>query len=100
VSSWANLSPQVRPLSLLVLGLVLVLSVWIGSNALMANTPERASPDPPPRDGNIAIEQELDTARRSGSAAAFDLFIARHPSHPLTEVAKRERDRLPGRSSP
>ncbi|WP_424136774.1 hypothetical protein [Roseomonas chloroacetimidivorans] len=66
----------------------------------MANTPKRASLDPPPRDGNIAIEQELDAARKSGRAAAFDLFVARHPNHPLAEVAKRERDRLPEQSSP
>ena len=46
------------------------------------------------RDGNIAIRQELDAARKAGTAAAYDLFIARHPDHPLAEAARRERERL------
>ena len=49
---------------------------------------------PPARDGTIAIQQELDAARRAGTKKAYDLFIARHPRHPLTEIAKRERCRL------
>jgi hypothetical protein len=48
----------------------------------------------PARDGNIAIRQELDAARKSGTLEAYDLFIARHPRHPLAEVARAERDRL------
>jgi hypothetical protein len=48
----------------------------------------------PARDGNIAIRQELDAARQSGTVAAFDLFLARHPDHPLAADARRERDRI------
>lgn len=49
---------------------------------------------PLPRDGNIAIREELDAARRAGTFEAYDLFIARHPDHPLADEARRERDRL------
>ena len=48
----------------------------------------------PPRDGNIAIQEELDAARRAGTLAAYDLFIARHPRHPLSETARKERERI------
>ena len=51
-------------------------------------------PIAPARDGNIAIRQELDAARKSASVEAYDLFIARHPDHPLAAVARRERERL------
>ena len=46
------------------------------------------------RDGNIAIQEELDAARRRGTMEAYDLFIARHPRHPLAEIAREERERL------
>ncbi|HEX8667784.1 MAG TPA: hypothetical protein VF727_05360 [Allosphingosinicella sp.] len=49
---------------------------------------------PPARDGNIAIGQELCAARKAATLDAYDLFIARHPQHPLAEVAKRERAEL------
>ncbi|MFH5923118.1 hypothetical protein [Roseomonas xinghualingensis] len=49
---------------------------------------------PPARSGDIAIQQELDAARAAGTLAAYDLFIARHPGHPLEEVAREERARL------
>ena len=61
---------------------------------------EMSAPEPglpPARDGNIAIAQELEAARRAGTVAAYDLFIARHPDHPLAETARRERARLAGR---
>jgi hypothetical protein len=59
------------------------------------NGPPRRSTDlPRPRDGNIAIQEELDAARKAGTIAAYDLFIARHPEHPLAEIARRERERL------
>lgn len=48
----------------------------------------------PARDGNIAIQEELCAARAKGTAAAYDLFIARHPQHPLAEVARKERAAL------
>jgi len=48
----------------------------------------------PARDGNIAIREELDAARRAGTLAAYDLFIARHPRHILVPTAREERRRL------
>lgn len=48
----------------------------------------------PARDGNIAIQEELCAARKAGTVAAYDLFIARHPGHPLEPVARDERARL------
>jgi hypothetical protein len=49
---------------------------------------------PPARDGNVAIAQELEAARRAGTPESYDLFIARHPGHPLAAVARRERQLL------
>ena len=49
------------------------------------------------RDGNIAIRQELDSAREAGTLEAYDQFIARHPGHPLAEIARRERAELAAR---
>jgi hypothetical protein len=48
----------------------------------------------PARDGNVAIREELEAARTAATVAAYDLFIARHPDHPLTKVAREERQRL------
>ena len=54
----------------------------------------------PPRDGNVAIQQELDAARRAGTLEAYDLFIARHPDHPLADTARRERREIAARRRP
>jgi len=51
-----------------------------------------------PRDGNIAIQEELDRARRTGTIEAYDLFIARHPRHRLAAIAREERERIARRS--
>lgn len=62
-----------------------------------ANMSSNASPPaqvPPARDGNIAIREELEAARRAATLAAYDLFIARHPDHPLARVAQEERRML------
>lgn len=48
----------------------------------------------PARDGDIAIQEELCAARAKATVAAYDLFIARHPQHPLAEIARRERARI------
>lgn len=56
--------------------------------------PRRSTDLRPPLDGNIAIREELDDARRQRTVAAYDHFIARHPRHPLAAVARRERARL------
>ena len=49
---------------------------------------------PRARDGNIAIQEELDAARKAATVEAYDLFIARHPNHPLARIAREERQRL------
>lgn len=66
--------------------------------------PPPAAPEPsrmpdapraaPARPGDVAIREELDAARRAGTREAYDLFLARHPDHPLAEEARREREGL------
>jgi hypothetical protein len=48
------------------------------------------TPLPPPRAGDAAVT-ELEAARRAGTIAAYDLFLARHPTHRLARTARRER---------
>lgn len=63
-----------------------------------ANRQETAVTPPeiaPARDGDIAIREELDAARKAGTRSAFDLFIARHPGHKLADTARIERAELP-----
>jgi hypothetical protein len=62
----------------------------------MAVSHHPEAPMPRARDGNIAIAEELAAARRAGRVEAYDLFIARHPQHPLAQTARRERARLIG----
>jgi hypothetical protein len=57
-------------------------------------SPPRSTDQPLPRDGDIAIQEELDAARRAGTLAAYDLFLARHPDHRLAPAARRERAAL------
>ena len=61
---------------------------WLGGSVPAAAPVNRA------RDGNIAIAEELCAARKAGTVAAYDLFIARHPRHPLAKEALAERARL------
>lgn len=52
-----------------------------------------ASPEPtmpPARNGEIAVREEYDIARRRGTAEALELFIARHPDSALAERARVE----------
>lgn len=46
------------------------------------------------RDGNIAIQEEFDAAMLANSFAAWELFIRRHPDHPLVEAAWGELRKL------
>lgn len=48
-----------------------------------------AAVTPPARDGDVAIREEFDAAALQGTAAAWRLFIARHPEHPLADLARR-----------
>ena len=63
----------------------------------MAQGPRHSTPMPLPRDGDVAIREEFDAARRAGTREAYDLFIARHPQHALAATARQERDKLPAR---
>jgi hypothetical protein len=56
--------------------------------------PGRSTDQPRPRDGNIAIQEELDAARRTRTLDAYDLFLRRHGDHPLAVAARRERAAL------
>jgi hypothetical protein len=61
------------------------------SEAATMSQERHTTPLPPPRDGNAAIAEELEAARRAGTIAAYDLFLARHPTHRLARTARRER---------
>jgi len=79
-------------------GLLLVLAAATAPEAAHA-VPAAMSQDPPKgiaraRDGNIAIREELEAARKKHTVAAYDLFIARHPHHRLAGIARKERARL------
>jgi hypothetical protein len=74
--------------------LILIICSTLASSPIMAQEPSGPFRVPPARSGDIAIQEELDLARRAGTVAAYDLFLARHPNHPLARVARRERDRL------
>ena len=75
----------------------LVVGAAAGGGEAAMTAPKAAPPLAPARDGNIAIAEELDAARRSGTLAAYDLFLARHPDHPLAATARRERRLIAGR---
>jgi hypothetical protein len=85
----------------LAIRLVTALACAVGPGAalraegILTVTQDPRSPVMPrARDGSIAIQEELDAARRAGTREAYDLFIARHPDHPLATTARQERDRL------
>ena len=68
-----------------------VLALALGGVQTMA--PAKTAPA---RDGNVAIAEELCAARAKATVAAYDLFIARHPKHPLAATARQERARIAG----
>jgi hypothetical protein len=48
----------------------------------------------PARPGHIAEFEELQAARRAGTIAAYDLFLARHPESRYAAEARVERAKL------
>ena len=78
----------------LVIGMAAALAASTSMETTTPDTPPSAKEIAPARDGNIAIQEELDAARKARTVAAYDLFIARHPGHPLEPVARAERARL------
>ena len=87
--------PALALASGLLLSAVPALGPAIMKGPAMAQTPRHSNPMPLPRDGDVAIREELEAARRSGTREAYDTFIARHPQHALAATARQERDKLP-----
>ena len=56
--------------------------------------PVRESTTPPARNPEAAVEEEYQIALRQGTSQALELFIARHPDHPLAEKARADLKRL------
>jgi len=82
---------------------LLVLGLLASTSMACANCKETSvagSKLPLPRDGNIAIKEELCAARARATKDAYDLFIARHPRHPLADIAREERDQLKAGKAP
>lgn len=79
----------------LLAGLVLAGGGATGAAAMKKQRPRHTTVLPRPRDGDVAVQEELDAARRAGTRAAYDLFLGRHADHPLAATARLERARLP-----
>ena len=62
--------------------------------AMKKQRPLRSTELPRPRDGDIAVQEELDAARRAGTVAAYDMFLSRHGDHALAATARGERAAL------
>lgn len=60
---------------------------------------DKPRPSPLRRQGDPdrAVRAELDAARRAGTLAAYDLFLARQRQHPLAEIARQERSAITAR---
>jgi len=54
--------------------------------------PGTAAQDATPlaRDPALAVEEEYQLARRSNTIQSLELFIARHPNHPLAAKARAD----------
>lgn len=70
-------------------GLAIVSGYGTSEGRAMSQNP-RSTDQPRPRDGGVAVQQELDAARVAGTVEAYDLFLSRHAGHPLADVARRE----------
>jgi hypothetical protein len=79
-------------------GLVLAGAGWAEGKAVRQRPP-RSTELPLPRDGDVAVREELDAARRAGTLAAYDLFLARHGDHRLARAARRERAAIAARAT-
>lgn len=88
---------RARPFRHLVTGLALAGTAAAGAAAVRKPHPGRSTDLPLPRDGDVAVREELAAARRAGTLAAYDLFLARNSDHKLAATARRERAALAGR---
>ena len=75
----------------LLAGLALAAAGASVATAMKRRDPPRSTVMPRPRDGDVAVQEELDAARRAGTLAAYDLFLSRHGEHRLAAAARRER---------
>lgn len=62
--------------------------------AMRKQRPTHPTVMPPPRDPDIAVQEELDAARRAATVQAYDLFLSRHGDHRLAGTARGERRAL------
>lgn len=70
------------------------MSAWWGiaaASAIVMGVTDVDARSRPARDPDIAVQEELRAARAKATAAAYDLFIARHPRHKLAAIARKER---------
>lgn len=77
-------------------------SVLLAACAAMVSTAaagERAGGMRPPGDPEKAVESEYAALAARGTREALELFIARHPDHPLSERARAAIERM-GRRPP
>lgn len=65
----------------------------VSDNRTISSGPAIAAPA---RDGNIAIQEEFDAAVNQNSIDALELFVLRHPEHPLAKDARRRIAALKG----
>jgi hypothetical protein len=80
-------------------GLALAGAGWPG-DVEVKQRPARSTELPRPRDGDVAVRQELEAARRLNTLAAYDLFLARHGDNALARRARRERAALAVHAAP
>jgi hypothetical protein len=77
--------------------LAFIILAVTGGNAMAqsGNTPPGSGGTMrPARPGHIAEFEELQAARRAGTLAAYDLFLARHPGSRYTAEARAERTKV------
>jgi hypothetical protein len=80
------------------LAVLLVLSgCQMAENKAGASDSPAAQAGAPARPGYFAELEELEAARKAGTLAAYDLFLARHPKSRYAVQARRERAALAAR---
>lgn len=73
--------------------LKLIIALLGSSLSFLASTGQPYAMQPA-RPGHFAELEELEAARKTGTLAAYDLFLARHPTSRYAATAKAERSKL------
>lgn len=82
-----------RPTSATVLALALTGASCLGATDMQSH--ERKSTTLRlPRNPDVAVQEELEAARRAGTVEAYDRFLSRNAGHSLAKIARRERAAL------